>query len=59
MMIFNVYLPNAIGMIKSTRTKLAGHVTHMEEMRNVYKILVGKVHRKRLLRIFKRKWEQY
>jgi hypothetical protein len=38
-------------MIKSRRMKWAGHVACMGEMRNVYKILVGKPERKRPLEI--------
>jgi hypothetical protein len=34
-----------------------GHVTHMGEIINAYKILVGKPDRKRLLGTAKRKWE--
>jgi hypothetical protein len=33
------------------------HVAHMREMRNAYKILVGKLKRKRLLRISRHRWE--
>jgi hypothetical protein len=36
-------------MIKSTRMRWVGHVAHMEEMRNAYKILVGKPEGKKLL----------
>jgi hypothetical protein len=34
-------------MIKSRRMKWAGYVAHMGEMRNAYKILVGKLKQKR------------
>jgi hypothetical protein len=34
-------------MIKSKRMSWAGHVTHMGEMRNAYKILVGEPEGKR------------
>jgi hypothetical protein len=37
----NLYFsPNIIRLIKSRRIRWAGHVAHMGEMRNVYKILV-------------------
>jgi hypothetical protein len=35
-------LPNTIKVIKSRSMRWAGHVVHMGEMRNSYKILVGK-----------------
>ncbi|PNF30813.1 hypothetical protein B7P43_G06157 [Cryptotermes secundus] len=34
--------PSIIRMIKSERMRWAGHVARMEEMRNAYRILVGK-----------------
>jgi len=34
--------PNIITVIKSRTMRFAGHVTRMREMRNAYKILVGK-----------------
>jgi hypothetical protein len=34
-------------MIKSRRMRWAGHVVHMGEMKNAYKILVGKPEGKR------------
>jgi hypothetical protein len=34
--------PNIIRMIKSRRMRWAGHVARMGEMRNAYRILVGK-----------------
>jgi hypothetical protein len=34
--------PNIIRMIKSKRMRLAGHVAHIGEKRNAYRILVGK-----------------
>jgi hypothetical protein len=37
--------------------KWAGDVAHMEEMRNAYKILVGKYEGKTPLRRSRRKWE--
>jgi hypothetical protein len=41
--------PNTIGIIKSTRMELAGHVARMGETRNAYRILVGKAEGKRPL----------
>jgi hypothetical protein len=37
--------PNITRVIKYRRTRWAGHVAFMGEMRNVYKILVGKPER--------------
>jgi hypothetical protein len=34
--------PNAIRMIKSRRVRWAGHVAHMGEKMNPYRVLVGK-----------------
>jgi hypothetical protein len=34
--------PDIIGHIKSRRMKWVGHVEHMGERRNVYRVLVGK-----------------
>jgi hypothetical protein len=45
-----------IRMIKSSRIRLAGHVTCLGEKRNTYKILVGKPKRKRPLRRQSRSW---
>jgi hypothetical protein len=36
-------------MIRSRRMRWTGHVTHIKEMRNSYRILVRKPERKRLL----------
>jgi hypothetical protein len=41
--------PNIILLIKSSRTRLAGHRACMGEMRYIYNILVGKPERKRPL----------
>jgi hypothetical protein len=47
----NLYSPpNISGIIKSKRMRWAGHVMCISEMRNVYKILVGKLEGKRTLR---------
>jgi hypothetical protein len=39
----------AVGVIKSRRIRLAGHVTRMEERRGVYRVLVRKLEGKRQL----------
>jgi hypothetical protein len=41
---------NIIGMIKSRIIRWAGHVVHMKEKRNAYRVLVGKAQGKRPLR---------
>jgi hypothetical protein len=47
---YNLYSsPNTIKMIKSRRMGWAGHVAGIREIRNAYKILVGKSERKRPL----------
>jgi hypothetical protein len=44
----NLYAsPNVIRMITSMRMRWAGHVARMGEMKNVYRILVGKPEVKR------------
>jgi hypothetical protein len=48
--------PNIIRMIKSRRTRWAGHVTQMGEKRNAYRILMGKPEGKRLLGRPRRIW---
>jgi hypothetical protein len=48
--------PNIIRMIKSRRMKWAGHVARMGEMRNAYRILVGKPEGKRPLGRPRRRW---
>jgi len=41
--LYNLYAsPNIVAVIKSKRMILGGHVTRMGEMRNAYKISVGK-----------------
>jgi hypothetical protein len=42
--------PNIIRQIKSRRMKWFGHVAHIREDRDVYKVLVGKHHGRRPLR---------
>jgi hypothetical protein len=44
-------------MIKSRKTRWAGHVARMREKRNVCRILVGKLEEKRPLGRPKRRWE--
>jgi hypothetical protein len=44
-------------MIKSIRMRWAGHITCMGEIRNVYKILVGKPEWKRPRGRPRRRWE--
>jgi len=39
--------PNNVRLIKSRRMRWTRHVAHMGEMRNAYKILVGKPEGKR------------
>jgi hypothetical protein len=54
----NLYAsPNIIRVIKSRRIRWMGHVAHMGEMRNVYKILVRKPEGKRLLGRPRHIWE--
>jgi hypothetical protein len=43
-------------MIKSRRMRWAGHVAQMGEMRNAYRILMGKPEGKRLLGRPRRRW---
>jgi hypothetical protein len=38
--------PSIIRIIESRRMRLAGHVARMGEMRNAYRLLVGKSHGK-------------
>jgi hypothetical protein len=49
--------PNIVRMIKPRRIKLAVHVARIEEGRGVYRILVGKPERKRLLGRHRCRWE--
>jgi len=34
--------PNIVRVIKSREMRCVGHVAHMEEIRNVYRVLVGR-----------------
>ena len=49
--------PNIVRMIKSRRMRWAGHVVHMGEKRDVYRVLVGKSKRKSPLGRPKRRGE--
>jgi hypothetical protein len=51
--------PNIIRMIKSRRMRWAGHIAHMGEKRNAYRILVGKPEGKRPLGRPRRRWVNY
>jgi hypothetical protein len=44
-------------VIKSRRMRWAGHIAHMDDMRNAYNILVGKLEGKRPLGRPRRRWE--
>jgi hypothetical protein len=53
----NLYFsPSIIRMMKSRRMRWAGHVSRMGELRNAYRILVGKPEGKRPLGRPRRKW---
>jgi hypothetical protein len=57
MELYNVYCsPNIIRMMKLKRMWLVGHVAHMREMRNAYKIVVGMPAGKRSLGRHKHRW---
>ena len=43
--------------LKSRRLRLAGHVAHMAQSRNAYRVLVGKPEGKRSLGRSSRRWE--
>ena len=49
--------PNMIRNLKSRLLRWAGHVTRMEQSRNAYRVLVGKLEGKRPLGRRRRKWE--
>jgi hypothetical protein len=49
--------PNIIRQIKSRRMRRAGYVARMGEERNVYKVLMGKPERKRVLGRPRNRWE--
>jgi hypothetical protein len=48
--------PSIIRIIKSRRMRWAGHLAQMGEMRNVYRLLVGKAEGKRPLGRPRRRW---
>jgi hypothetical protein len=48
--------PNIVSVIKSRRMRWAGHLARMDEVRNAYRILVGKPYGKRPLRRSWRRW---
>jgi len=48
--------PNILWVIKSRRMRCAGHVARMGEERGVYRVLVGKLERKRPLGRPRRRW---
>ena len=49
--------PNIVRVIKSRRSRWAGHVVRMEEGRSAFKILTGKLTGKRPLGRPRRRWE--
>jgi hypothetical protein len=49
--------PDIIRQINSRRMRWVGHVAHMGEGRNVYRVLVGKPEGKRPLERPRRRWE--
>jgi hypothetical protein len=54
----NLYAsPNIIRVIKSRKIGWAGHVAHMGEMRNAYRILVGNPKGKGPLGRHRRRWD--
>ena len=48
--------PNIVRVIKSRRMRWAGHVARMGEERGVYRVLVGKLERRRPLGRPRRRW---
>jgi hypothetical protein len=50
--------PDIIRQIKSRRMRWVGHVAHMDEGRNVYRVLVGKSEGKGPLESSRRRWDQ-
>ena len=49
--------PNIIRDLKLRQLRWAGHVAHMEQSRNAYRVLVGKPEGKRPLRRTRCRWE--
>ena len=52
-----LYSFNIIRNLKSRRLRWAGHMEHMEQSRNAYRVLVGKPESKRTLGRPRRRWE--
>jgi len=50
-------LPNVVRVVKSRRTRWAGHVARMGEVRGVHRVLVGKPEGNRPLGRPRRRWE--
>jgi len=50
------FSPNIVRVIKSRRMRWAGHVACMGEIRDVYRVLVGKPEGKRSLGRPRRRW---
>jgi hypothetical protein len=56
--IHNLYFsPDIIRMIRSRRMRFVGHVAHMGEIRNAYKILVWRCEGKTILGRHGHEWE--
>jgi hypothetical protein len=51
------FSPNFVRVIKSRRTRWAGHMACMGEVRGVYRVLVGRPEGKRPLGRPRRRWE--
>jgi hypothetical protein len=49
--------PSIIRMVKSRRVRWAGHVVWMREKRNAFRLLVGKLERRRPQGRSRRRWE--
>jgi hypothetical protein len=49
--------PNIVRVIKSRRMRWAGHVAHMGEGRDVYRVLIARPESKRPLGRPRRRWE--
>jgi hypothetical protein len=57
-MLHNLYSsPDIIWQIKSRRMRWTGHVAHMGERRNLYRVLVGKPKGKRPLERPRHRWD--
>ena len=48
---------NIVATLKSRQLRRAGHVAHMEQSRNAYRVLAGEPEGKRLLGRPRRRWE--